>query len=61
MDTSRWQLETVRLTASGKLSHLLDDGWEPFAIDDGQIYLRRAHALADADPLRRRRLSGLAG
>lgn len=26
------------------LRQLLDDGWEPFAVDDGEVYLRRRRA-----------------
>lgn len=44
----RWQIECVPNGLSGRgdlaveaARKLLDDGWEPFAVSDGRIWLRR--------------------
>jgi hypothetical protein len=42
---SVWQVKTCNVNAKGSLTRegdlLLRDGWEPFAVADGIMYLRR--------------------
>lgn len=45
--TPRWDV-AVALPRSETLRRLLGDGWEPFAVDDGVIYLRRLHDEQDS-------------
>jgi hypothetical protein len=64
MEQPRWELESVEspAAATAKLRRLLAAGWEPFAVDQGRVYLRRrvTTPLDDEPATRRRRLSALA-
>lgn len=46
MDIVKWEIEksydTVLLDDEVRTTRLLNEGWEPFAVEKGQIYFKRS-------------------